>query len=87
MTRDELQRSVTDLLEDFASEEEVWGDAAQLCVAPASFNVTLAADAEERPDDDCYDVMEFLQPSPAEPGCWIPDPEAVKALLDEYFPE
>lgn len=87
MTKDELRERVMACLEDFASEEEVWGDDAQLCVSPADFAVTLAADAETHPDDDCYDVMEFLLPSPTEPGSWIPDPEAVEALLDEYFPE
>ncbi len=83
MNRDELKMRVMDLLEDYAAEEEVWGDSAQLCINPESLTVTLTSD--EQPEYDCYDVMEFLQPSPSDPACWIPDPEAVDALLDEYF--
>lgn len=87
MTKEELKKLVLNLLKDFAEEEEVWGDDAQLCVNPDNLTVTLAADAEARPDDDCYSVMEFLQPSPAEPGSWIPDTEAVDALVSEYYPD
>ncbi len=87
MTRDELKSLVLATLEDFSAEEEVWGDDAQLCVNPEDLSVSLTENAADRPADDCYDVMEFLQPSPTDPGHWIADPEAVDTLLSEYFPD
>ena len=86
MTKDEFRKQVTDLLEDFTAEEEVWGDDAQLCVNPSSLKAMLSVEVDDSLESDCFDVMEFLRPSAIDPSRWELEPEAVDALVSEYFP-
>jgi len=88
MTRNELEKLITDAVEDYIIDEETYDDNAQLCIEPDEMNVYVAdsRDVDPESDDiDCYDVMDFVEMDPSSEGKWKVDKEAVASVASEYI--
>ena len=91
MTRSELEKMISDAVEDYIASEESYDDLAQLCIDPSEMRVWVDDSGDVDPDSetiDSYDVMDFVVTGadPADPGKWTVDRDAVTSVATEYIP-
>ncbi len=85
MTREELENLLRNAVEDYIADEEAYDDNARLRIDPQSKEVSITDGADEVEDADYYDVMDFIKMSPADPGKWEVDEDAVESVAEEYI--
>ena len=91
MTRTELEKIISEAVEDYIAAEESYDDMAQLCIDPVEMRVWVDDSGEVDPDSetiDSYDVMDFVVTGSdaADPGKWTVDSDAVTSVATEYIP-
>lgn len=89
MTKEEIKDRIRSAVNDYLAEEEAYDDNAQLCIRPATMEVTVEDSRMVDIDSseiDCYDVMDLVEMSPdaESAGQWIVDEEAVESVASEY---
>ena len=86
MSREELEKLISEAVEAYIAADESYDDAAQLRVDPKEWKVDIA-DVEDADDDsdprDYYDIMDLVEMTPD--GAWTLCPEAVASVAAEYF--
>ena len=85
MTREELENLLRNAVEDYTADEEAYDDNARLRIDPQSKEVSITDGGDEVEDADYYDVMDLIKMSPADPGKWEVDEDAVKSVAEEYI--
>lgn len=83
MDTNELEKRVSEAVMEYISDEENYGDNAQLVIDPANGEVTLT-DGDDDIDDalDHYDVMDLLRMD--SDGKWSPDTDAIASVAADY---
>ncbi|MEE1022805.1 MAG: hypothetical protein U0L83_06720 [Muribaculaceae bacterium] len=79
----ELRNAICEAVADFASADGAYSDTAMLVINPETLEVDIA-DEEENPELDYYDMMDFVDADPENPGNWLPLDEAIDEVAESY---
>lgn len=81
--KDEFYNRIYTLVEEFAEDEECFGDAAQLRINPQTLETVIIDDPDEDlPDFDYYMLGDLVEPHVD--GSFRPDSDAVAEVVGNY---
>ncbi len=81
--KDDMYNRIYSLVEDFANDEECFGDAAQLRISPETLDAVIIDDPDEDFAEYDYYMLGDLV-APQTDGSFIPDSDAVTEIVNNY---
>ena len=84
MNTKEFTKRLTALVKEYISAEEAYSDDVQLQIDTTNFEMEIADPENDLPNCDYYPMMDLIQMSSKNPGCWEPDHDAIDSVAAEY---
>lgn len=86
MNKEDLIRRLTECVNEYCLDEEIYGDDPYLEFNPGSdiFRVITGEEADSSPFD-CYPVMDLVEPSPSARDKFQPSRDNIEDLADELI--
>lgn len=84
MNTENFIKKVTEIVEDYISQEEAYSDDVQLEINTVNWDMDIADPENDLPECDYYPIMDLVKMSSSEPGKWEPDSDAITDLAAEY---
>lgn len=82
--KDEFYNRLLTIVQEFADDEECFGDAAQLRINPQTLDVDIIDDPDENIETyDYYDIGDLV--SPKTDGTFLPDTDAISEICEQYI--
>ncbi len=82
-TTNQLYNNILNIVKEYSSAEETYGDAAQLRIDPKSLEVSLIEDPDEDlVNFDYYELGDLIMPQTD--GSFLPDEDAIKEIAADY---
>lgn len=80
-----LAQHITEAVNEFIANEEAFTDNVQIRINIQTMEVAIADPEDDLPECDYYPVMDLVRASSDAPGKWVPDEEAINAVVADYF--
>lgn len=86
LNKSDFRDALLDAIDEYIATEQSYDDNARFEIDLSTMEVEIAdGEEEDIPGKDTIDAMEMIKMSESEPGRWVADPEAVEALVEEYY--
>ena len=79
-----LDERIAALVREYIDNEEIYSDNVQLAINPSSLDLEIADADDDLPELDYYPMMDLVAADTANPGCWVPDVDAIAEVAAEY---
>lgn len=77
-------KRLTEIVEEYISDEEAYSDDVQLEVNTQTWDMEIADPDNDIPSCDYWPMMDLVRMSSGNAGQWEPDPEAIAEVAAEY---
>lgn len=84
MNSKEFTRRLREVVEEYISGEENYGDDVQLEINTSDWTMDIADPENDLPNCDYYPMMDLVKMSVSNPGKWEPDEGAIESVAAEY---
>lgn len=84
MNTERFIKLVTDLVNEYISDEEAYTDNVQLQIDTTTWEMEIADPENDLPGCDYWPMMDLVRMSATNPGKWEPDSDAITEVAAEY---
>ena len=84
MNTERFIKLVTDLVNEYISDEEAYTDNVQLQIDTTTWEMEITDPENDLPGCDYWPMMDLVRMSATNPGKWDPDSDAITEVAAEY---